>query len=152
MRKDISKLENVQSTFTRIVFYRIFPSKEYPRAMPDYKTRLEILKLKTLYYRRIQADVVMGFKILRGEVSLRPSMFWTLTPTSSRRFSLNLTDFRLKGWRLGIFQQSFSSRVSRLLNKLPEDLVCLDSSVKLRSRLARVDLLRILNLDDLGLV
>ncbi|EYC36122.1 hypothetical protein Y032_0930g3087 [Ancylostoma ceylanicum] len=75
LKKDILKLENVQRAFTRILFYRAFPNKDYPRALPDYKTRLRILGLKSLFYRRVVADITLGFKILRGEVRLNTSRF-----------------------------------------------------------------------------
>ncbi|CAJ0594917.1 unnamed protein product, partial [Cylicocyclus nassatus] len=54
--------------FTRILFYRLFPNKEYPQALPHYKHRLSILGLKTLYHRRILADILLAHKIIRQEV------------------------------------------------------------------------------------
>ena len=108
MKKDITKLEKVQRAFTRILFYRAFPSKQYPRLLPDYKTRLEVLGLKSLFYRRVLADLMMSFKIIKNEIKLKHSCFWVFLPTSSRRFSINLTVPRYRGWRSRVYQQSFA--------------------------------------------
>ncbi|CAJ0603018.1 unnamed protein product [Cylicocyclus nassatus] len=42
--------------------------EEYPSALPNYKTRIRKLGLRTLFYRRFLADILMAFKVLRAEV------------------------------------------------------------------------------------
>ena len=137
MKKDITKLEKVQRTFTRILFYRAFPSKQYPRLLPDYKTKLEVLGLKSLSYRRVLADLMMSFKIIKNEIKLKPSYFWVFSPTSSRRFSINLTVPRYRGWRSRVHHQSFAWRSRHLLNHLPESLLTLKSSKKIEELIAQ---------------
>ena len=130
------------------MFFRAFPSKQYPCLLPDYKARLEVLGLKSLFYRRVFADLMMSFKIIESEVKLKPSCFWVFTPVNSRRFSINLSVPRYRGWRSRVYQQSFAWRSRHLLNHLPESLLALESSEKLRRRLHNQNLLEILNIDD----
>ena len=143
------KLEKVQQTFTRLLFYRIFASNENPPNLPSYSARLETLGLKSLFHRRLMADLVMSFKMLKGEIRLKPSYFWIFSPRHCRRFSLNLSLPRVQGWRKRIYQNSFSARSVRLLNSLPADLIGLDSSAKLKRRLSKIDICSLLNIEDI---
>ncbi|EYC35298.1 hypothetical protein Y032_1083g3572 [Ancylostoma ceylanicum] len=148
LKKDILKLEKVQKTFTRILFYRSYPNKNYPQALPNYETRMQRLGLKSLFFRRIQADIIMGFKILRGEVSLKSSKFWTFRPSSARRFTINLYYHRFGNSDRHVYQNSFACRVARLLNKLPPAILSSENSSVFRRRLLDVDLLEILGCED----
>ncbi|KAK6018619.1 hypothetical protein OSTOST_15789 [Ostertagia ostertagi] len=57
-------------TFTRLLYFRVFPDPGYPRSMPPYSIRLKELGLRSLLYRRIFADLVMAFKILKDALLL----------------------------------------------------------------------------------
>ncbi|KAF8382074.1 hypothetical protein PRIPAC_71216 [Pristionchus pacificus] len=49
---DIATLEKVQHTFTRQLFYRCFPSPDYPFSLPSYSDRIKTLALRALTERR----------------------------------------------------------------------------------------------------
>lgn len=83
-RKLQSRIEKVQQTFTKILMYRCFPDPGYPYTMPDYKKRLEFLKLDSLLFRRVFNDLVFAFKIVKGESKLRPSKYWIFRPCRGR--------------------------------------------------------------------
>ncbi|EYC16425.1 hypothetical protein Y032_0033g2652 [Ancylostoma ceylanicum] len=150
LKKEIQKIEKIQKTFTRIVFYRAFPNEGYPQAMPDYKARLQVLGLKSLIYRRAQADVIMGFKILRGEVRLKPSQLWIFRPKNDRRFSINLLPSRSGRWHSNLQRNSFAYRTSQFLNKLPPFLAASKDSKTLKKRIRNMNLLSLLGLEDIA--
>lgn len=88
-KKQILKLEKVQKTFTRLVFYRTHPGSN-SSTMPSYVVRMRELGLKSLQHRRIIADLVFVFRILRGEIKMKPSKYWTFIPSSERTGGFNL--------------------------------------------------------------
>lgn len=114
--KDIDSLERVQRTFTRLVFYRAFPSPTYPQSLPSYSDRLKKLDMCTLHERRTMADFSLARKIMRGETVLKRSNFFKYRPVPPRRPSIGI---RIPFARNPLRYNSFSLRVSRLLNKLP---------------------------------
>ena len=122
-KEDILKLERVQQKFTKILFYRVFASNEYPLNLPSYSARLEVLRLKSLFCRRFVVDLVKAFKMLKGEIRLELPCTWIFSPKHCRGFSLNLSLSRVQGWRKRIYQNSLSARSVRLLNSLPPNLI-----------------------------
>ncbi|EYB85383.1 hypothetical protein Y032_0299g1781 [Ancylostoma ceylanicum] len=116
--------------------------------MPDYRTRLQKLGLRTLFYRRTLADVLMGFKILRGEVCLRASKYWNFRPIHERRACFNLTPPRFKSCDGSLQESSFFWRVTKLLNKLPASFLTIENSSILKAKLKKTDILSVLKIDD----
>ncbi|EYB98688.1 hypothetical protein Y032_0129g1503 [Ancylostoma ceylanicum] len=89
--------------------------------VPSYKSRLQELGLKTLFYRRVFADVLFAFEIIRGEVCLKPSRYGGRTTTS--------------------LQQSFFYRACQIINKLPPNFMMVQISIHLRRLLTKTDVL-----------
>uniref|UniRef100_A0A8R1YP87 Endonuclease/exonuclease/phosphatase domain-containing protein n=1 Tax=Pristionchus pacificus TaxID=54126 RepID=A0A8R1YP87_PRIPA len=50
---DIATLEKVQHTFTRQLFYRCFPSPDYPLSLPSYSDRIKTFGLRALTERSV---------------------------------------------------------------------------------------------------
>ncbi len=71
LRADINQLERVERLVTRLV--------RGPHHVP-YEVRLRQLNLFSLEHRRPQADLIMAFKIFKGEVDLNPSDFFLHPP------------------------------------------------------------------------
>jgi hypothetical protein len=89
----------------------------------NYPSRLQFLKLELLESRRIKADLLLCFKIVKGFVDLQFDDFFamsTATMTRGHTFKLQLprrnTDIRA---------QSFSVRVVPFWNDLSQE--CVDS-------------------------
>ena len=148
--KKTNKVENVQKLFTKLLYYRAMPDANYPLALPPYTVRLREFNLKTLFYRRVVADLVFAFKILRAEVSLRPSKFWIFRPANARRASFRLTTHVCRVRRRVTLQQSFAQRACVLLNKLPPSLMRVSSSASLKRQLSQLDVLAVLKLKDVS--
>ncbi len=75
-RADINQLERVQRLATRLV-----------RGLRhvSYEGRLCQLSLFSLERRRLQADLILAFKIFKGEVGLNPSEFFLRPPRAGLR-------------------------------------------------------------------
>ena len=150
LKKDICKIESVQKLFTRMVYYRSLPDPAYPRSLPSYQERLRNLGLKSLFYRRLLSDLFLGFKILRGEVRLRASDLWTFRPVHIRRACFNITcPIRTRKLHSPL-ENSFATRASVILNKLPAELISVRNSSQLRRLLRNVNLLELLNIEDVS--
>ncbi|GMT21277.1 hypothetical protein PFISCL1PPCAC_12574, partial [Pristionchus fissidentatus] len=54
VKKHCERLEKVQQQFTRILFYRCFPSPSYPIGLPSYPQRLSHLGLQALFERPLR--------------------------------------------------------------------------------------------------
>ena len=116
------KLETVQHLFTRLVYYRCFPDRGYPRSMPSYESRCKTLKLHSLAYRRVVSDLVMGFKILRSLCIVKFSNFFRIRVCSGRRGSFSFyVDQTKKNFR----NYCFALRTARWFNMLSAN----DSSI-----------------------
>ncbi len=102
LRADINHFERVQRLATRIVSLRHVP----------YEERLRQLNLFSLERRRLRADLILAFKIFKGEVNLNPSEFFLHT-------------FRLLQGPSRLRRRScaFSVRIVKFWNRLPAHLV-----------------------------
>jgi len=119
--KDIIVLERVQKRATRMI--------EECKGM-DYLHRLEICKLTTLETRRLRADLLEVFKILKGKEGIDKDLLFQMVDTSdkmvTRGHSLKLYQKQI-GTDVGKF--SFSNRVVHEWNLLTEEMVqvnCVD--------------------------
>jgi len=120
--KDITVLERVQKRATRMI--------EECKGM-DYLHRLEICKLTTLETRRLRADLLEVFKILKGKEGIDKDLLFQMIDTSdkmvTRGHSLKLYQKQI-GTDVGKF--SFSNRVVHEWNLLTEEMVqvnCVDA-------------------------
>ncbi len=71
LRADTNQLERIQRLATRLV--------SGLRHVP-YEERLRQLNLFSLERRRLRADLILAFKIFKGEVDLNPSEFFLRPP------------------------------------------------------------------------
>ena len=147
LSRDIRKVENVQRYFTRVVFYRCFPSPSYPRSMPQYSTRLSVLNLQPLSTRRIISDLVLAFKILRKETRLNSSRFYCFQPCRTRgsgfRFYAPVVKNCLQRFHF------FSLRTARWLNRLPPDVLSSRNSKVFKRRLLALNISQVLDVTPL---
>ena len=89
-----------------------------------HKKRLSALCLESLELRRLKADLILCFKILRGFTNVIPSEFFVWTSSSTRGHSMKLY---YPDSRVTARQNFFSVPVVQLWNKLPEEVVSASS-------------------------
>ena len=83
-----------------------------------------MLGLTTLYYRKLRADVIQGYRIINKIDKLELSFFFNFNTRPSRYNSIRLIKPRAI---TTIRQNSFSQRVVNSWNDLPDDVVLADS-------------------------
>ncbi len=112
LRADINQLGRVQRLSTRLV--------RGLRHVP-YEERLRQLNLFSLERRRLRADLILAFKIFKGEVNLNSFEFFLRLP----RASLRGHTYRLLQGRSRLRRRSgaFLVRVVKFWNRLPAHLV-----------------------------
>ncbi len=109
---DINQLDWVQRLATRLV--------RALRQVP-YEERLRQLNLFSLERRRLWADLMLAFKMFKGEVDLNPSEFFLRPPRAGLRGHINRL---LQGPnRLRRRSGAFTVRVVKYWNRLPAHLV-----------------------------
>uniref|UniRef100_A0A0N4WGI2 Reverse transcriptase domain-containing protein n=1 Tax=Haemonchus placei TaxID=6290 RepID=A0A0N4WGI2_HAEPC len=86
LKKDFRRFERVQHVFTLMLWYR----SKSTATIPPYRVRLKLLSLHSLQYRRVMTDLVFCFRVLRKELTLSASKYWTFRPTSERLGGFNL--------------------------------------------------------------
>ncbi|EYC18154.1 hypothetical protein Y032_0028g1706 [Ancylostoma ceylanicum] len=146
------KIEKVQQTFTRILYHKINlnynPSTSH--YLPSYGVRLKSLKLESLIYRRVLHDVLFCFRVVRSDLKLRASKYWSFKPTHGRvgGFALNCKGFRAINNRMVL--NSLFQRGARWLNMLPLDVLNSPNFFRFRNRnnLERCSLFDMLRLQD----
>ncbi len=112
LRADINQLERVQHLATRLV--------RGLRHVP-YEERLRQLNLFSPERRHFRADLILAFKIFKGEVDLSPSEFFLHPPRAGLR---GHTYRLLQGpSRLRRSSGAFFVRIVKFWNRLPAHLV-----------------------------
>ncbi|VDO53839.1 unnamed protein product [Haemonchus placei] len=144
LKKDIEKLERVQHVFTRMLWHRSKPGV----AIPPYRVRLKSLSLHSLQYRRVISDLVFCFSVLRKELRLSASKYWTFRPTSERLggFNLHYAPIYAKNHSL-VFNNLFN-RCARWFELLPPQVLQAPNSKILKSRPSKLDLLGTLGIQE----
>ena len=97
--KDIEKLEKVQRRATKMI--------EKCRGK-SYEERIQMLGLTTLETRRVRADVLEVFKILKGYEGINGDCFFKIQVTKTRGHSMKL--YKERVYRDGL-KYSFGNRV-----------------------------------------
>ena len=135
----IRSLESVQRLYTR----RICDRCKIP--YDSYQDRLYKLNIKSLRYRRVEADLVMVYKILHSLVDLSMHDFFEyyLSPYNTRRHTYCLKVIRCLSKRQ---QGGFAERVVKIWNSLPASVVEADSLSNFRKKLKLFNLCTITDL------
>ena len=137
--QDIRSLESVQRYYTRRICCRC----NIP--FTSYADRLYKLNIKSLQYRRLEADIIMVYKIIHQLVDIPMNNlfeFYT-SPYTTRRHRFCL---EIKRCVSNTQQGLFGGRVSKVWNALPSDLVEVTSLQTFRHKLKVFDLNTIVNL------
>ncbi len=109
----------------------------------SYIDRLSFLKLDPLELRRIRIDLIWCYKILNKLVDIPKSDLFIISPkVTARGHSKKLY---VKPSKSNIIQQSFSFRVPKVWNSLPElihnqPLICAENLNLFKNRLKSVNL------------
>ena len=131
--REIESLESVQRYFTRRICCRCnIPFK-------SYNDRLYKLNIPSLEYRRLEADILMVYKIIHQIVDIPMNNFFKLytSPYMTRRHAYCLETMRCKTKHQ---QGFFVGRIVKVWNALPAELVEETSLSVFKSRLKKVNL------------
>ena len=127
-KKHIDMIENVQKRATK----QIPGMKNLP-----YEERSRKLELPTLSYRRLRGDMIEVYKIIQGHYDPEASTIIKLmndteqrliTRTNSRKVVYNRANTNIR-------QNSFSIRIAKYWNKLPENIMNAPSINSFKNRL-----------------
>ena len=125
----IIALESVQRDFTKRI-----PGCSHL----SYAERLSLLKLESLEHRRLIADLVFCFNILKGSNCIQPSDFFSPSLNMNLRgHPLKLTVPLAKTNTRKFF---FSNRIVPIWNSLPADLVLSPNVESFKFKLRKTDL------------
>ena len=99
--------------------------RAFTKKLPDmnsltYRERLSLLRLESLELRRLKADLIMCFKILKGFTNIDPREFFTPSTCNTRGHSMKLY---YPDSRVLARQNFFSVRVVQVWNTLPNEIV-----------------------------
>ena len=113
LRKNANAVEKVQRRFTK----RVKGMNDF-----DYNTRLKLLKLPSLEYRRIRGDMIETYKILHGlyDPSSTNNLLQINHTSSTRGHPLKLIKSSV---HTNLFKNFFTNRVINNWNALPEHVV-----------------------------
>ncbi|EYB87808.1 hypothetical protein Y032_0257g414 [Ancylostoma ceylanicum] len=112
-KKDIDLLESVQNSFARKLMFRC--STVRYSLIPNGYERRKQLGLFSLHSRRLKNDLIMAFKILKGEMSVEPRDFFDLTPSRTRGAHFKL---RVSVAKTQVRSKFFSQRVVSAFNSI----------------------------------
>ncbi|XP_071136617.1 uncharacterized protein B0403.1-like [Mytilus edulis] len=129
-KKSIDKIENVQKRATRQI--PGFNKLSYPE-------RLKKLKLPTLSYRRVRGDMIETYKILNGNYDPETSSFLKLISSTENRHSTRVNSNKIihQRFKTSLRKNSFSVRIAKLWNKLPDKVTKAPSINSFKNRLDR---------------
>ncbi len=113
--KDIDILEKVQRRATRMI--RECTGKTYDE-------RLTMVGLTTLECRRVRADLLEVFKILKGYEGVEEKLFFSRHISNTRGHSMKLYKDRVNR---DVLKYSFANRVIEQWNRLPEEVISANS-------------------------
>ncbi|VDL64430.1 unnamed protein product [Nippostrongylus brasiliensis] len=142
LKREIHKVEKVQKLFTRLLWLRVTDSVR--QNLPSYSERLRLFSLLSLQHRRIIADLVFCFRILRGEVRLQPSKYWVFRPVSPRLGRFGLEVSRSLCLSRSQMANMVFCRCARWFRLLPVEVLEADNSKAFRARLKRLDIHQLL--------
>ena len=133
LNRDIDSVESIQRSFTMKIFSRCNIQCD------SYKDRLFKLNLRSLQYRRVEADLIMAYKILHNIVDIPMSKFFALyvSPYSTRRHRYCL---KRRKTSTKLEQNSFANRIVPIWNRLPEEIVLSATLNIFRSKIKSFDL------------
>lgn len=116
--------------------------------MSTYEERLRAVGLRSLLHRRVVADIIFCFKLLRGELKLYASKYWIYRPSGLRSNGFNLHYPMIhKKNHTQLFNFVFY-RVARLLRRLPREVLNAQSNRILEERLKQINVLQILRIPE----
>ena len=129
----ITQIESIQRHFTKII------NGCQHLSYPD---RLTFLKLESLEHRRLIADLIMCFNIIRGHSCIDSSTFFTHTHYKASRghpfrLSIPLSKHNTR-------RHFFSNRIITIWNSLPTELVLAHSTNSFKYHLKKFDLSKFL--------
>jgi hypothetical protein len=127
-KKYIDKIESVQKRATKQI--PGFNNLSYPE-------RLKKLKLPTIAYRRIRGDMIETYKIINEKYDPEVSSFLKLLSNSGNRFSRRNNSNKLvqQRFKTSLRKNSFTVRVAKVWNKLPDQVMNAPSTNALKKRL-----------------
>lgn len=118
LRKDINLLERVQKRATRMV--------EGYKGL-EYQDRLKGMKLTTLETRRLRADMLEVFKIVKGMEGLKEEFFFEKSRRGVDGTRNNSHSFFKRRVRLDVGKYHFANRVVEDWNRLPNGVIEVES-------------------------
>ena len=133
LNKDIESIEQIQRSYTKKICSRC----KIP--FNTYKDRLYMLSIRSLQYRRLEADLIMTFKILHKLVDIPFEKFFTLysSPHNTRRHDYCL---KQKTVKTNFLKNTFANRVVPTWNQLPNNVVASTTLFSFRTALRNFDL------------
>ena len=102
--------ENIQIYFTKILFYICNLTKR------SYEDRIIFLNIKTLFHRRLLADLTLTYKILNGLIDVDATDIFYIYSNNCRGPKVNI---RKKKCRTNAHLNYFGNRVCSSWNALP---------------------------------
>ena len=141
---DIRNIEKVQRIFSRIVYGRC----RLVDGRVSYRDRIKFLGLETLFERRIKQYLVLLHRILKQEVQMEVSKYFSFRPCGERGNTYNRNGFSFDIPRYSTMtnENAFFIRVAKWYPKLPPHLTCLSTSDAFRKLIRKENILDLLQL------
>ena len=134
LKRDISKIESVQRTYTRLACLRC----NIP--FSGYQDRLKVFGIKSLHHRRLIIDLVLVFKIIKGFSDLRFNDFFEFV---SSPYALRGNSLKIRS-RTSILNtkitNEFFQRVVKMWNSLPNEIASATTTSQFKTKLDKHDL------------